>query len=158
MKLKLISVNPESALKSGDIFNAEFEREDINKRVFKLKGDEGELKAIVWHYKKSGVISRAAFKNDLFIVVKKKSLRKMFINAFDQFAKRWGDSKTDHITLNRYGFKNTRQWARMMTGCYFDKDGELSIDLDPSIYDAESIDDLTQSDVNAFVYDEMSCL
>lgn len=85
------------------------------------------------------------------------SLRKKFVNAFESYAARWNDSKSTTYTWSKAHHKNARQWARCMTSAYFYDNGELAVEFPLEWYDIESIDHVTQEDVDDFVYEEISC-
>lgn len=85
--------------------------------------------------------------------------RKGLVNAYTKIAERWEDSKKTPHGLRRYGYKNARQWGRLMADKYFDVDGLISdsllIDM---IDDANKVDaPLTQIDYDYLAEEEISC-
>ena len=87
------------------------------------------------------------------------SHRKGLVNAFTKIANRWEDSKKTPHSLRRYGYRNSRQWGRMMADQYFDTNGLIiSSTLIDAIDDANKVDmPMTQIDYDCVAEEEISC-
>ena len=89
-----------------------------------------------------------------------KTNRKMLINAFEKaaIARGWNDTKHVADSLNHYGFKSARAWARQMASWY-NTDSHF-LDMDDSFIEmiesaAKEDLPLTQDDFDDFVRDEI---
>lgn len=78
--------------------------------------------------------------------------RKMLVRAFAKVAKKWNDSKRSGYCLSRYGYKNARQYARLMADSY---DAEMLEDFAKWI--DTPLKDWCQFDYDYFAEEEISC-
>ena len=88
-----------------------------------------------------------------------KSHRKALTRAFTKIAKRWEDSKKTRYNLTRYGYKNARDWGRLMAANYFSPvDGRITCDtLIDLIDDANKVDKpLDQYDYDYLAEEEIN--
>lgn len=90
------------------------------------------------------------------------SIRKHLVNAFENFAisMGWEDSAKHKRGIRHCGYKNSRQWARMMAEIYEEPlsvGGWNSAIIDMIEEAARTDTPLTQHDYDAFVEEEISC-
>lgn len=78
--------------------------------------------------------------------------RKMMVTAFNNIAKAegWHDSKLSPVSLNNLRFRNTRAWARYITGLYNGCD--VVAEIQEWAHDPNR---LTQSDFDSWAQEEV---
>lgn len=84
--------------------------------------------------------------------------KKMLVTAFAKHAKRWEDSKTCAEGLRRYGFKNARQWGRIMANNYYLLGSEIACDFLLEEIEKALLNDelITQAFFDDFAYEELT--
>lgn len=90
------------------------------------------------------------------------TIRKHLARAFTKIAKErgWEDSKKTPHSLRRYGYKNARQWGRMMASNYFSSfhlHGVDSIITEMLEEAARNDEPITQADFDCLAEEEISC-